>query len=442
MILFAILMLLNFSVPNPTLFEYRYDVGGFPVNVLDVLLFVVFLHQLFTATRGRFHTQNLHPLLIWSIALLSASIFIGIGAALIEGTSIRGYVTSLRNLTVLPVSIFIGYAIARTPRSAKIALYIFLFSSVASALSVLFLVTETTDKISAGHSFDELRVIRFGGEAGLIALSFLAFAAVERIRLFPTAISLILLLASTVGFFSLPHRSFYVMGGCTLLYATLFLPRVPMGRRFAVVGLGALLMGVTLFGCTILVSRMTGRDFQTYLVEKRLKALIPYFDDETKVTVTGTRLPGILAELRVWSESPLIGKGFAIASRVEAEAGAELGMNHNVWTSALAQCGPIGLAAYLVPIWGSIIVGYRLWRDQTERYMSLLGAMASITGVIAFLWATLSLSINQQRPAMLIGLMFGLVFRCRAMEQTILHERQYDGYLDYPESTYDHPIPA
>jgi hypothetical protein len=442
MILFAILMLLNFTVPNETLFEYRRDIAGFPVNILDVLLFVVFFKQLFTSPRGRFPTERFHPLLPWSIGLLLAAIFIGIAAAMLEGTSIRGYVTVLRNLTVLPVSIFIGYALARTPKSAKTALYIFLFSSVASAISVLVLVRETSEMINSTVGFDKLRTIRFGGEAGLIAMSFLAFAAVSRARVLPKFVSVVLLLVSAVGYFSMPHRGFYVMGVCALLYATLLLPNVPWRRRIGMSWMGALLIGTTLLAGAAMLSQVTGRDFKTYVVETRLKALIPYFDDQTKTTVTGTRLPGILAELRVWSESPLLGKGFAISTQVEAEAGAELGMNHNVWTAALAQCGPIGLAAYLVPIFGSIFVGYRMWRGQNERYMALLGAMGSIVGMIALLWGSLSLSINQQRPAMLIGLMFGLVFRCRAMQKSMLLQHEYDQYAGYSESEYDAPLPA
>ena len=38
--------------------------------------------------------------------------------------------------------------------------------------------------------------------------------------------------------------------------------------------------------------------------------------------------------------------------------------------------------------------------------------------------------------------MFELVFRRRAMEKTMLRQQEYEGYLDYPESAYDAPLPA
>ena len=437
MILFAILMLINCTVPNDVLFDYRVELGGFPVNVLDVLLVLVFVQQLFTATRNRFHTEHFHPLLFWSIGLLTASIFFGILGATMGGTGVRQYVTVMRNLAVLPASIFIGYSLLKNPQRVKTMTYIWIFGSVASAIVLLFLIRETSETVVArGKSFDELRIIRYGGDTGLAAAGLLTFALVSRIRLFPKPVMLGLFLLTVVGVFAPPHRGAYVTGVLVLSFSDFILPRVPWGRRFALATLGTLVIGSTLLVGAAVMSRITGRDFQTYVIEKRLKQLAPWLDSETKVTVTGTRLPGILADLKVWSESPLIGPGFAISTRVEAETGGELGMNHNVWTSALAQYGPVGFLAFAVPIIGSIVVGRRMWREQTDPYMAVFGALGAITGMIAFIWASLSLSINQQRLGMLVGLMFGMVFRCRAMQQTLAHQQaEWDQAYDSP---YDH----
>jgi hypothetical protein len=145
------------------------------------------------------------------------------------------------------------------------------------------------------------------------------------------------------------------------------------------------------------------------------------------VTVTGTRLPGIIAELNLWLESPLIGNGFAVSTRIEAEEG-EMGMNHNVWTSSLAQYGPVGLFAFAVPVIGCMVVGFRLSRTDTDGYMSILGVLATIVALDAFLWATITMSINTQRLAMLVGLMFGMTFRCRAMQLTLARMRAEQEY--------------
>jgi hypothetical protein len=103
-------------------------------------------------------------------------------------------------------------------------------------------------------------------------------------------------------------------------------------------------------------------------------------------------------------------------------------MNHNVWTSSLAAMGPLGLAGYWVPIFGTIVVGHRTWRDQTERGLATIGALCAVVAFMGFMWGSLSLSINQQRPAIIVGLAFGMAFRARSMQLTLA--RQYAGYLD------------
>ena len=139
-------------------------------------------------------------------------------------------------------------------------------------------------------------------------------------------------------------------------------------------------------------------------------------------------MPAILLELKIWSESPIVGQGFAIQSRVETELGVAYGVNHNVWTSALAQCGLPGFLGYFVPSLGCLVVGFRMLRDQTERNLAIFGAFAAIAGAVALLWCTLSMSLNQQRPAIMMGLVFGMAFRARAMQLTLA--RQYEGYLE------------
>jgi hypothetical protein len=132
MILFAILMLLNSTLPNELVLAYRFDLGPFPLNILDGLLLLVFLIQLFPS-RHSFRADRVHPLLIWSIVLLVIAIFIGVIGATAEGTGIRQYVTAMRNLSVLPASIFIGYSVAKTPKTAKFMTYLWVICSILSA---------------------------------------------------------------------------------------------------------------------------------------------------------------------------------------------------------------------------------------------------------------------------------------------------------------------
>jgi len=205
------------------------------------------------------------------------------------------------------------------------------------------------------------------------------------------------------------------------------------------------LLASTLLAGVAAMSKFTGKDFGTYLVERRIKALIPGFEEETHTSVTSTRMSGIMAELELWRKSPLMGWGFAIGERSADYT--DLSMNHNVWTSALAQYGNIGFFAYFVPVAGCIVVGYRMWRDQTEPYFAVVGALGAIVGLVAFLWASLTMSINTQRPALWVGLMFGIVFRCRAIQLTLARQSAADlpyglreGTAYLPDEYSDFPV--
>lgn len=432
MILFAILMILNSTVPNELVLEYRWDLGPFPLNILDGLLLLVVIWHLFPSSKS-FRTDRIHPLQIWSITLLVLAVFIGIIGATAQGTGARQYVTAMRNLASIPAAMVVGYNVAKTPRSAKFMTYLWIFCSILSAIAVLLLVRSTSESVGTevGKGFDELRQIRFGGDTGLVAIGILIYAWASGIRIFGRYLSHFFLVLCTLAVFSLPHRGSYVSGALTVLFSVLVLPKVALGRRLGITVVGTALLGVTVLGGFTAISQISGKDFKTYVWEKRIKALIPIYDEETHTTVTGTRLPGILAELKVWSESPVIGKGFAINTQVEAENGL-LGMNHNVWTSALAQYGPIGLAAFLVPIFGCMLVGYRMSRNGVDPYIALFGALAAIVAFVAFLWGTLSLTINQQRLGMLVGFMFGMAFRYRAIQLTLSRHQDEAGYHDEP----------
>src|SRR5204862_6171856 len=104
------------------------------------------------------------------------------------GVAARNFVTAARDLSVLPIAIFIGYRILYAPQAAKPLTYIWLVCSIASAVIILFLVRETaTEHIVEGRGFDRLRLISGGGDVGLSAGALLLMAIVSRRRIIPLA---------------------------------------------------------------------------------------------------------------------------------------------------------------------------------------------------------------------------------------------------------------
>jgi hypothetical protein len=104
-----------------------------------------------------------------------------------------------------------------------------------------------------------------------------------------------------------------------------------------------------------------------------------------------------------------------------------------VWTSSLAQSGILGLLGYMVPPVSMMLIGWRLVRQSNDKGLLYMGAMAAVVGCSAFLLSFMTLSINTQRQAISLGLLCGMVYRCRAIQLTMARAREYTGYLDEGE---------
>src|SRR5947209_2924533 len=94
------LILLTGTVPKPVLFDYRFEVGGLPINVLDVLTVAALCAALLSS---RAHPrERTHPLLPITLSLfLLAAVFGVIGGLVIDAVP-RWIATGLRNLATLP----------------------------------------------------------------------------------------------------------------------------------------------------------------------------------------------------------------------------------------------------------------------------------------------------------------------------------------------------
>ncbi len=419
---FVVLMAINSTMNSDLLFKLRVDIAGLPINLVDFALVVLLILGVISPGRERTLVERVHPLLMWSVGLFFMTLVVGIMGAMSSGVDVRAFVTVVRNVVCLPLAIIAGYLLIQNPRSARLVCGAWILASIASAIAVLFVAGGTVEKLSEGSgSFDKLREIRYGGDIGLWAFTFIAFTVISRVRYYPMVVALGVIVICAGGFFSMPHRGGYLIGVLTFLFASMVLPRVTFWRRAHMVLVGGLLLGIVLLSGAALYSWASGKDFTDYVINKRLKQMVPGFEDETHTTITATRMPGIQRELEIWAKSPLFGAGFAISKKAEADGA--VGMNHNVWTATMAETGLFGLAAYSISIIGSLVVGFRLWRAQTERFTSTIGALGAIVALSAFFNATLSLSINTQRSAVPLGLMAGIIFRCRVIQLTFLRAR-------------------
>ena len=431
LILFFLLMVLNYTVDKEKfLFAYRIMIGGLPINILDGLVAVAGVAVLFRLSRRNYPGEKTHQGLKWAIGMLFLACLTGAGGGVLHGIELREIADMTRNVATLGICLVIGYYTTSTMRQSRWAAIIILFSSAMSALFVILFLRDSIDSLkSVSTSFNDLRTSSRGGDAGIVGMSFVTFAAVAGIRFFPKIISGLMLALCAAGSFAMPHRSMWATAFATLLFSCLFLPRVRIGRKLGATALVSVLLVSVVMTGVIAYARLTGRDFQDYLAV-RFRSMLPGVEETRDNKAWDTRLPGLFTELKIWSENPLMGGGFGIQGIRERQAGGAIGggYRHNVWTSSLAEGGLPLFLGYLLPCVLCVMVGRRLVANQMDRGTVMLGAIAALHGFMSFVLASTTMSINLQRPAIPLGLICGLLLRTRDMQLAIT--RSYAGYID------------
>jgi len=176
-------------------------------------------------------------------------------------------------------------------------------------------------------------------------------------------------------------------------------------------------------------SAVTGTDFNKKMYD-RLLTMLPGDQPGVQKKAWDTRLASSLVELKWWSQSPIIGRRFGIhENQVLSLAPSQVvGLRHNSYTSTLAETGVIGLSAMLLMLGSTFVVGRRMVRAWTDRGSVLVGALAVVTASIFAMLGIMSMSFNQLRGAIPLGVVCGLVLRCRAMQQAALAQQQQQAY--------------
>jgi hypothetical protein len=433
-LIFALLMLLNYATDKERfLFAYRFDVFGMPINVLDVLVGLGLVALPMVWHKRSFMTETTHRALWWMVGLLVVAMVSGGVMGFVVGAEPREIAVMLRNVMNLVAGLLIGYAAISTMKQATRAGYVVLVSSVLSACTAIIFLQESTETLGyIGSTFNNLRSVSKGGDLGVVAAGFVAFCLVSRLKYMPWLVAAGVLIVSTVGAFSLPHRSAYLVAALSIGFAALLLPAVGVARRVGTTAVMGGVLAVVLVLSAAAYSRATGRNFSHY-VETRILSFLPGSDLHKENHPWETRVPGLLIELRIWLTSPIIGRGFGCQNvLVEhyAPGAQDAGFRHNGWTGSLAEGGLPLFFGFLLPCVVSMVVGRRMVRAQTDRTTVMIGAIAAINGVMVFLYTSVTMYVTLQRAAIPFGLICGLLLRARQMQLAMV--REYDGYLDAP----------
>jgi len=405
------------------LVRYRLDVGGVPINVLDVLTFLGLL--LLPLRRHKmFVTNRFHPLMRTALVLFALMTLCGLIEALLNGCPIYVVGEDARNLLALPAAAILGYYYIVNIGSPMWYGWVQVVGGFCAATLILtFFYTRPAD-VATYSDINLYRTVDYVAAYAGIAAALLAYSIASGIRLLPTAAALALAGFCLVGQFATLARSDWLATLAAIVMAGAILPRgkrLVSAVRFA---LASAILCASIAMALYLASHLSGQDFFAKM-GRRVGTLLPSDRSGEAPKAWVTRVGGSLEELRLWLHNPLTGNGLAIQA-LDAPSVSESvrsGFYHDTWTSTLAQTGLLGFAAMAAVVGGCIVVGRRVIRDEVDYSFMLVGALAVATGSFFAVEGLTSYSFNQQRWAIVLGMTFGAVLRVRAMQLTFIKSR-------------------
>src|SRR5947209_7538787 len=117
MVMFFVITLVNACLSNEFVNTswLRVPIGSFPVNIFDMLILAAVLISALPRRTDHFHTERVHPAVLWALTLFTLAVA-GAGiAAMFNGASARSISTTARNLAEVPVLVYLGYRALSRP---------------------------------------------------------------------------------------------------------------------------------------------------------------------------------------------------------------------------------------------------------------------------------------------------------------------------------------
>jgi hypothetical protein len=340
------------------------------------------------------------------------------------------YVTTLRNFLIVPAACVMGYFLTQWPRHARRYAFWFVVAGIGAGLMVMiFYKIKGESGVKYNIDINSLRTMEYGPTIAGIVAAFLIFQIVSGYRMFPLLLTIVLAAVAFIGQCATLSRSDWVAIAMSIGAVYFLIP--PETRRGKAIkfALAAPLILLFIWVGIAGASRALGIDFQQRMVQ-RIQTMLPGVSSGKLGKAWDTRLASQIREVELWTRSPLLGNGFG-HRHIFGPNGEEMtGYGHNTWTFTLYQTGPVGLAAQALVVGGMWLVGRRLIRDaRGDKTFTLIGALGACAAVFFLFHGLTTASFNAPRPAIFMGLTFGVVVRARQMQLQTLKDLAIQQYL-------------
>lgn len=432
----VLLTFVNALVGHNLVLTYRLSVGGFPISIFDVLVLGVGPVAVLLTRSYAYPTGRMHPVLSWILMLSLVTVVVGLLTAVFNGTGLRFSLTSLRNFISLPICIWLGYCLLLQPLSAEKLCAAHVWVGVVTAAFVLLYFGRAASSFGPEGNIDTLRSMNYVAIYCGMAAVLLMYSLIGGVPWIRPSLALVLCGVCFIGQFATLSRSDWVAVWAAAMVVYFRLPSLYRGRKLGAAIVGPPVALAFLWVGLVVASAVTGTNF-TQKMMARVNSLLPEDSPAAgQKKAWDTRLSSTMVELKWWASSPLVGRGFGIhdtkrPTLTEKEA---TGLKHNTWVFYLAESGVVGFSTVLLVVGGTYVVGRRMVCDRTDRGSVLVGALGVTTAVIYVVLGLATMSFNQVRGAIPLGVVCGVVLRCRAMQQAALRA-QYEaqGYSPAPE---------
>jgi hypothetical protein len=433
--LLVILVLINWTV----VLEHRWTVGGFPLNVFDGVLAVGVLLALIPFKGGKTsvaHTRT-HPLLWPILVVFGAAIAFGFVTSASTLAEPRWIITDARNMVALPLSVFIGYRLTLSFSTCKWLIWTAIGAGAAVGIEAALSFIQNGQQVYSLKSVNVLRETQYVHMMGGIVAALLLFSVVAQVRALPLWVAVPVAIICFGGDCATLSRSDWAAILVTFCAVFFIVPRERRLTGMALTAVGIVVLLVSLWVGVLVADQIVGHDLPAVL-EDRVASMLPgYQRTSHRSAAWDTRMPGIYDELALFAGNPLVGRGFGIQD-VEAYMHGNMSgsYRHNTWTSTLAATGLVGFTAMIMVFAGMTVAGWRMVKDRLDRTTVLIGALGVLTSVY---WAWLgmcSMTFNTQREAMVVGLLCGVVLRCRAMQLAVKASVDEEVQSPAPEGPY------
>jgi hypothetical protein len=416
---------------------------GVPLGVMEIFLAALVLYAVFAGARlsSAYPSRRMHPALVVMLALMLLSVVTGTIMSFVSQITIDHYLRMLRELGAWPIYIFIGYRLMATPRSGTYFASLIVFCGVLMASILILNFRSNAESIEIDESYNAVRTVWYISWYSGMAAMILAYGMVTGDKLLPTIIAAPLACYCLAGQFAPLHRVEWM--GIMFCFAALVVI-LPAGKRLAtaIKGVGVLIVVLVFLVFMVhVVSSMTHRDFDQYVTD-RLESLLPTERKTSKETKAwDTRTDSIKAELDMWLDSPLLGRGYGIQEDLVGQGkvtnwGA---FHHNGWCSILAQTGIIGLAGFMICLVGMFVIGRKVVFMAPTKGMRLIGAMAVMGACYEFA-EVLGAMAWTSRFALFNGVICGMAFRCYDMMEAVTIEQKLSGGDQHEEMPEPLPL--